>query len=253
MPDQKNTKMDKYGLIGKNIDYSFSRAYFNAKFKTKAIHAEYVNFDLESLEDLTEILKQETQLKGLNVTIPYKEQIIHFLDEVDSHAKAIGAINCIAFCSGKLKGYNTDYIGFKDALLPLLEEHHKKALILGSGGASKAVQYALNQLGITHSLVSRTKTKDVDFIYSEIDQKQMEAHQIIINTTPLGTYPNIDTYPLLAYEYLNEKHILYDLTYNPEITKFLEFGIKHKTKTINGYQMLVNQAEEAWSIWSKAK
>lgn len=253
MLDQKENKMDKYGLIGKNIDYSFSRAYFNEKFKLNKIDAKYVNFDLDSLDDLATILKQETQLKGLNVTIPYKEEIISFLDELDPHAEAIGAVNCIRVESGKLKGYNTDYIGFRDALIPLLEKHHKKALILGSGGAAKAVQYALDELGIEHKTVSRTKTDKTNLTYEDLDKTQLKAHKIIINTTPLGTYPNVDSYPNLAYEHLDEQHILYDLTYNPEITKFLAFGQKQATKTINGYQMLVNQAEEAWKIWSKLK
>ena len=240
----------KYGLIGKDIEYSFSRAYFNNKFKAQHIDAEYLNFDLKQITDFPLVLIDNPSLKGLNVTVPYKELIIPYLDKLDKKAKRIAAVNTIKITKkGKLKGYNTDYYGFKESIRPLLRSHHKSALILGTGGASKAICYALKKLGIDFKLVSRKASKNT-LTYKELSKTHMSEYKIIINCTPIGTIPNIDDCPELPYEYLTESHLLYDLVYNPEETEFLKLGKFHNAQTMNGLSMLRFQAEKAWSIWT---
>jgi shikimate dehydrogenase len=214
-----------YGLVGKSISYSFSEKYFTEKFKKNKIqNCTYKNFDLNNIKDLVSILK-ENDLKGLNITIPYKEQVLSYLDEIEDNAKLIGAINTIKINKDKtLTGYNTDFIGFINTLRPYINSNCKKALILGTGGASKAIEYGLKKLNIESKKISRNKKKG-DLTYLEIDSDLIKEYQIIINTTPLGTYPDIENYPDIPYKYLTKKHICYDLIYNPDETTFLRNNI----------------------------
>ena len=239
-----------YGLVGKSISYSFSEKYFTEKFKKNKIqNCTYKNFDLNNLKDLVSILK-ENDLKGLNITIPYKEQVLSYLDEIEDNAKLIGAINTIKINKDKtLTGYNTDFIGFINTLRPHINSNCKKALILGTGGASKAIEYGLKKLNIESKKISRNKKKG-DLTYLEIDSDLIKEYQIIINTTPLGTYPDIENYPDIPYKYLTKKHICYDLIYNPDETTFLRKSKKKGAITINGLRMLEIQAEESWKIWN---
>lgn len=237
----------QFGLIGKNISYSFSKKYFTQKFKELNItDKEYINFDFLQIEDFLNINFEN--IGGFNVTIPYKKQIIPFLDEVEKEAMQIGAVNTIKIIDAKLIGYNTDVHGFQKSIEPLLQKHHKNALILGTGGASKAVAYVFDKLGIPYQFVSRTLSKKA-ISYSQLTEKTMQKHQVIVNCTPLGTHPNIDNMPNIPYEYITSKHLLYDLIYNPSQTKFLEKGLQKGAIIKNGYEMLVLQAEKSWKIW----
>jgi shikimate dehydrogenase len=242
----------KFGLVGKNIDYSFSKKYFSKKFISEHFtDCEYQNFDLESIDSFPEIIKNNTNLRGLNVTIPYKETIIPYLDFLSAKAAKIGAVNVIRFTKkGKLKGYNTDWYGFKKALKPLLQIHHKNALILGTGGASKAIAFALSELDIHFEFVSREASEKA-INYNRINATTFDNYQIIINCTPLGTSPNVKDCPEIPYEYFTEKHIAFDLIYNPEETQFLKKAKRKGAITKNGMDMLVFQAEKAWKIWNK--
>ena len=244
--------MNKLGLLGKDISYSFSRTYFKKKFENENIkNTSYENFDIENIDLFPSIIKNTKGLKGLNVTIPYKEQVIPFLDKINKKAKAIGAVNTIRITKkGKLVGYNTDCYGFKKTLKPFIKSHHRKALILGTGGASKAIAYTLDEMGITYQYVSRKLSDGVGFSYETLTEDDISDNQIIINSTPLGTFPNIEVCPNIPYHAINEKHILFDLIYNPEETKFLKLGNKNRATTINGLRMLEFQAEKAWSIWN---
>ncbi|MCB0428123.1 MAG: shikimate dehydrogenase [Mangrovimonas sp.] len=244
--------MRKFGLVGKHISYSFSRNYFSTKFETENIkNASYENFDIQSVDDFPSILKKNTEIAGLNVTIPYKETIIPFLDKLDKTARKIGAVNTIRVMdSGKLKGYNTDYFGFKKSLKPFLGKQHQKALILGTGGASKAIAFALNELNIDFVYVSSSGKKTA-ISYEMLDQDWIQSHLIIINCTPLGTFPEIENCPKIPYQFLTENHILYDLIYNPAVTQFLKNGIKKGCTVVNGQRMLELQAEKSWQIWNK--
>lgn len=241
-----------FGLLGKNIGYSFSVSYFAEKFKSLNLEDyEYVNFDIQTIEEFPEIIKNNPNLKGMNVTIPYKEAVIPYLDKISKKAQRIGAVNTIKFTKeGKLKGYNSDFYGFKKSLKPLLEPHHKKALILGTGGASKGVAFALEELGITYTFVSREAT-DQSIGYKLVNATTFDNHQIIINCTPLGTSPNVDAFPPIPYEYFTPKHIAHDLIYNPEETIFLRKAKKQGAKTKNGLEMLRYQAEKSWRIWNE--
>lgn len=242
----------KFGLIGKNISYSFSKKYFTEKFSKELFNdCTYENFDIETIDEFPDILKKNSDLKGLNVTIPYKEVIIPFLDSMSEKAFKIGAVNVIRFTKkGNLKGYNSDWYGFKKSLEPLLQPHHKKALILGTGGASKAVAFALDQLGIFYTFVSREASKNA-IDYSLINATTFDNFQIIINCTPLGTSPNTKEFPPIPYEFFTPKHIAFDLIYNPEQTQFLKKAKKKGAITKNGLEMLIFQAEKAWRIWNK--
>ena len=249
METTKKTKMSEFGLIGKNIDYSFSRGYFNDKFEKEKLAYSYVNFDIHSVSKFPSILKENPRLIGLNVTIPYKESIMPYLDYLSPEAKAIGAVNTIKLQPNKkLIGYNTDYYGFQKSIKPLLDKHHTAALILGTGGASKAIAYAFKQWNIPTSFVSRNK-KDNILSYDDLNEEIIRNHSIIVNTTPLGTYPNIKSYPNIPYSLLTPSHLLYDLTYNPSNTLFMQKGSAQGAKATNGYMMLVEQAEKAWDIW----
>lgn len=250
-----------YGLVGKNIAYSFSKKYFTEKFSAEHFtNCEYQNFDIETIEKFPEILQNNPNLRGLNVTIPYKETVIPFLDQMSDKALKIGAVNVIRFKKNRiLKGYNSDWYGFKKSLQPLLQSHHKNALILGTGGSAKAVAFALEDLDIHYTFVSRdasdtsnnelAKHKKID--YNRINATTFDNFQIVINCTPLGTSPNIKDCPDIPYEYFTDKHIAFDLIYNPEETQFLKKAKKKGAITKNGQEMLIFQAEKAWEIWNK--
>ena len=242
----------RFGLLGRNISYSFSKGHFTNKFNKKKYEGyTYENFDIEEINVLPEIIKNTAHLKGLNVTIPYKEEVIPFLDKLSKKAKKIGAVNTIKVSKkGKLKGYNTDYFGFLKSLKPLLQPHHKKALILGTGGASKGVAFALEELGIEYIFVSR-KASENAIDYSQINAEIFQEYQIIINSTPIGTSPNIEACPDIPYELFSKQHIAYDLIYNPAETQFLKNAATHGAQIKNGLDMLVFQAEKAWEIWNK--
>ncbi|AUP78058.1 shikimate dehydrogenase family protein [Flavivirga eckloniae] len=244
--------MNKLGLLGKDISYSFSRTYFKKKFENENItNTTYENFDIKSIDLFPSIIKNTSDLKGLNVTIPYKEVVMPYLDKVNKKAKAIGAVNTIKVTKkGKLVGYNTDCYGFKKSIEPFLKPHHKSALILGTGGASKAIAYTLKKLGITYQYVSRKQSEGIGFTYDLLTEDAIKQHQIIINCTPLGTFPNVDDCPDIPYQAISNQHILFDLIYNPEETKFLKSGKSNGAITINGLNMLKLQAEKAWSIWN---
>ena len=247
--------MKKYGLLGYPLGHSFSRNYFNQKFEAERIDAEYLNFEIPEIKEIKNVIKENPELNGLNVTIPYKEQVIPYLDDLDEDARLIGAVNVIKFSKGlfgelKLKGYNSDIIGFKQSIEPLLKEHHRKALILGTGGASKAVFQGLKQLGVASTFVSR-KAKEYCITYEEITPKVMEQYSVIVNTTPLGMYPNVNACPDIPYDLLTSDHLLYDLLYNPDETLFMRKGKEKGAVVKNGLEMLLLQAFAAWEIWQK--
>lgn len=241
--------MDKYGLIGKNIDYSFSKGFFTEKFSTEDIAATYQNFDLQEIVEIKKLLKNTKNLKGMNVTIPYKEAVIPFLDEMDPEAQEIGAVNTIKLTKNKLVGYNTDTFGFVKSIFPLLEKHHQKALVLGTGGASKAVIHGLKSLGILPTPVSRTPVQN-GFTYNQLSEEIISQYLLIIDCTPLGTFPNTETCPQIPYQFIGKQHLLYDLTYNPPITQFLANGQRQGATIYNGQKMLEQQAERSWEIWN---
>ena len=243
-------KQHRYGLIGRDIEYSFSRSYFNNKFSKMGLKSSsYENFDIAAIDEFPAIIAKEKNLRGLNVTIPYKESIIPYLDRLDPEASKIGAVNTIEITSEGLVGHNTDVYGFEESLLAHLLEGDTHALILGTGGASKAVAFALNRLKIAFKYVSRNPS-DGQLHYSELNLEIMSGHTVIVNCSPLGTYPNTDQKPDIPYEHVSPKHLLFDLVYNPEITSFMEAGIAQGARTCNGRQMLEFQAEKAWSIWN---
>jgi shikimate dehydrogenase len=246
------TVRKRFGLLGRNISYSFSKGYFTEKFKTENLEGyTYENFDLTSLDEFSASIANTTDLKGINVTIPYKEAIMLHLDSLSKKAARIGAVNTIKFTKkGKLKGYNTDYYGFKKSILPLLKPHHQRALILGTGGASKAIAFALEELGISFTFVSRGgKEKTID--YTSLNAITFDNYQIVINCTPIGTSPDVDASPAIPYDLFTDSHIAYDLIYNPEETQFLRQAKAKGATTKNGYDMLVYQAEKSWEIWNK--
>ncbi|GAA0728874.1 shikimate dehydrogenase [Aquimarina litoralis] len=241
--------MSTYGLLGRDIGYSFSRNYFSTRFEKENLPHHYINFDLKSIEELKEVL-QNKEIHGMNVTIPYKEEVIPYLDTLDPIAKEIGAVNVIKFeNNGKLTGYNSDYYGFTESLKPLLTPKVKKALILGTGGASKAIAYALEKLDIKYTFVSRNPDFK-ELSYNDLDEDIIRDFKLIINCTPLGTHPKVQNHPDIPFEHLGENHILYDLIYNPEETTFMRKGKEKGAKTINGLRMLVLQAERSWEIWN---
>jgi len=249
---EDNDNIRKFGLLGRNIEYSFSRKYFTERFKRDGFqHYSYENFDISDISDFPNVIKNNRDLKGLNVTIPYKEAVIPFLDKMSPNAEKIGAVNTIKFTKkGYLKGYNTDFYGFKKALKPLLKEHHKKALILGTGGASKGVAFALEQLDILYTFVSREANENA-IDYNRINATTFDNYFIVINTTPLGTSPNVKEFPPIPYQFFTKNHIAFDLIYNPEETQFLKKAKKYGAITKNGLEMLAFQAEKSWKIWNK--
>ena len=244
-------KQKIYGLVGRNISYSFSQGYFQKKFADEGlVNHRYLNFDIQDIRELPQIVDEIDGLKGLNVTIPYKEEVIPLLDSLSKNAAIIGAVNTIAITKKGLKGYNTDHYGFRKALKPLLQPYHRKALILGTGGTSKAVAFALRRLKIDYDFVSRNAT-DVIFSYDCVNEEVFADYQIIINTTPLGTFPDVNEAPPVNYRLFTEQHIAFDLVYNPEETSFMKQAKLYGATTSNGYNMLVHQAEKAWKIWNK--
>lgn len=242
--------MSNFGLIGKNIGYSFSKNFFSEKFEKENLPHSYENYDMASLNSLQKIIQNTPNLLGLNVTIPFKEAIIPFLDFIAEDARQIGAVNTLKISDGNiLKGYNTDHYGFQQALQPFLPLQKKSALILGTGGASKAVAFSLKHLGFTYEFVSRNKTS-APLTYSRLDQKIIQNNTLIVNCTPVGTYPKIEEFPAIPYQFLTKNHLLFDLIYNPIETEFLKRGKIQGSKTTNGLEMLKLQAEKAWEIWN---
>ncbi len=243
--------MKRFGLIGYPLEHSFSKEYFTRKFENAGLFDHHYNlFPLKSLREFPLLLNKYQELKGLNVTIPYKTEIITYLDMVDKTAETIGAVNTIRIDEGqRTTGYNTDVLGFMDSLRPLLESYHKKALILGTGGAARAVSYGLEQLEVDYTWVSRSHERG-DVVYTQLDKEIIRQHQIIINATPVGMSPNTDKAPPLPYKAIGEKHLLYDLIYNPKKTLFLERGAEEGATIKNGEEMLYRQAEHAWDIWN---
>ena len=241
-----------FGLLGKNIAYSFSKKYFTKKFNTENLNHQYENIDLDNIDNLTAfLLKNKTNLKGFNVTIPYKQDVFQFLDQIDTVAQEIGAVNCVKIIVNQhLKGFNTDAYGFEQSILPLLKKRHKKALILGTGGASKAVAYTFNKLQIEYKFVSRNPQKN-QLSYSSLTKDIIKEYKVIVNTTPLGTKgKSEDECANIPYQYIGKNHLLYDLIYNPKKTLFLKKGKKKGAKTKNGLKMLKLQADKSWEIWN---
>ena len=239
----------RFGLVGKNISYSFSKGYFSHKFEKLGLDGHtYENFDLSNIKEFQDLLAHN-KLSGLNVTIPYKEQVIPFLDLLEGPAEKIGAVNTIKFTPTKIIGYNTDVFGFQESLQKKLKLHHGNGLILGTGGASKAIAFVFEQLGIDYSFVSR-KAQEHQFSYQELNEHIIKSHQIIVNCTPLGTFPNIHDKPDIPYQFIGPGHLLFDLIYNPEKSTFLESGEAMGAEIQNGALMLQYQAEEAWRIWN---
>lgn len=246
--------MNKYGLIGYPLDHSFSARYFAEKFERESLHnSGYINFPLSDIIGLHELIRREVNLRGLNVTIPYKEKILPFLNSIDDDAKRVGAVNTIKIARQKddiqLYGYNTDIIGFRKSLIHYLNPQINKAIILGSGGASKAVIFVLKSLNIDYLLVSRRRQHPF-LKYEDLNEEIMESSRLIINTTPLGTFPDIDACPPIPYEFLREGHVMYDLVYNPHETLFLRKSKAMGAKIKNGLEMLELQAEASWKIWN---
>lgn len=239
-----------FGLIGRNIAYSFSRGYFKEKFRKLGLEDHvYLNFDMENIGEFTKVIERNPSLAGLNVTIPYKEAIIPYLKTLDPVSEEIGAVNTIKITPEGLLGYNTDVYGFEKALLPFLKPHHQKSLILGTGGASKAVAYVLNKLKIGYQYVSR-KPGNGTLNYEDLDPDIIASHQLIVNCTPLGTFPDVALKPMIPYSSLNSRHLLFDLIYNPEKTTFLKEGEKRGATISNGLKMLELQADRSWEIWN---
>jgi shikimate dehydrogenase len=242
--------MRKFGLIGYPLGHSFSKGYFTHKYELEGIKdATYENFELAQIDEFPQLLQAHPNLIGLNVTIPHKQAIIPFLDDIDFSALMIRAVNTVKFTKGKTKGYNTDYIGFRDSIRPLIQPHHTKALVLGTGGSSKAVVFALTQMGIEVQQVSR-EPKDALIGYRALTEELLKAHTVIVNTTPLGTWPDVEGAPEIPYQYLTNQHLLFDLVYNPAETLFLQKGKAQGAIVKNGQEMLELQAEAAWKIWN---
>ncbi len=244
----------EFGLIGKTLSHSFSKNYFDNKFQLLHLNAcIYSNFELENIESITDLIQSHPNLKGLNVTIPYKEKVIPFLDELSLDAKEIGAVNCIQIKNKKLIGHNTDVYGFSQSLKPFLDVNHERALILGTGGAAKAVAHVLQKIGVPVFFVTSANTKKTEntFFYDEINERVMNAFKLIVNTTPLGTFPNINECPPLPYEFFTPQHLAYDLIYNPGETKFLRQASQQGAIVVNGLSMLQLQAEKSWEIWNQ--
>lgn len=250
----ENDEKAIYGLIGFPLTHSFSKNYFNQKFESENINAEYINFEIPDISFFADILIKVNNIKGCNVTIPYKEQVIPYLDELDDAAAEVGAVNVIKFVEDfdevKLIGYNSDVIGFSDSIEPLIGTNDMYALILGTGGASKAVAYALKELGISVTFVSRSKKGNNCITYDDLDASIMKKNTIIVNTTPLGMYPNVENAPNIPYNLLNESHLCYDLIYNPDETKFMKLAKKQRARVKNGLEMLLLQAFASWNIWN---
>ncbi len=245
--------MNSYGLIGFPLGHSFSEQYFTKKFEEECLPGNIFRlFPIRHISDLPSLLQTETDLKGLAVTIPYKESVIPFIDSLQGDAQQIAAVNCIKISGKILTGYNTDVTGFEMSLIPLIDKSKIKALVLGNGGSSKAVQFALKRMGVDFLVVSRAVNSRAGFIeYNTIDEKMLSEYRLIINCTPVGMYPNINEYPQIPYQHIHDGNILYDLIYSPEQTLFLKKGQEKGATIKNGFEMLVLQAEENWRIWNE--
>ncbi len=245
-----------FGLIGFPLGHSFSVSYFSEKFSREGIQASYRNFPLKNIAEFKELVVSEQGLAGLNVTVPYKEQILPYLDALSETARNIKAVNTICFCRKEgrhvLVGHNTDVIGFERSLEEHLKDRHNAALVLGTGGSSKAVVYVLERLGMEYSLVSRSRGED-RISYDELDDEMVANHPVIINTTPLGMHPDTDFFPSIPYQAITPEHLLFDLIYNPEKTAFLFKGEERGARCVNGYDMLGYQAEASWEIWNRKR
>jgi len=247
-------RLKLYGLIGYPLGHSFSVPFFTRKFKEEDIHSEYRNFPLKDISDFEQLVKAEPQLEGLNVTVPYKQKIIPYLDALSNTARIIQAVNTICFCrqEGRLAliGHNTDVIGFERSLNEHIKKHHTSALVLGTGGSSKAVTFVLEQMGIPFQMVSRTRGEG-RISYEELGEGLVEKSRLIINTTPLGMHPDIEAFPPIPYGAITTDHLLFDLIYNPKKTRFLAMGEESGADIVNGYDMLVYQAEGSWERWNR--
>jgi shikimate dehydrogenase len=247
--------MPKFGLIGYPLSHSFSKSYFNEKFRREGLSDHhYELYPLEHIEQFPALLERNPELVGINVTIPYKRAVISYLDELDEGAEAIGAVNCIHRVNERLVGYNTDVFGFQSTLVNFLQKYNKskvplKALVFGTGGAAQAVVFTLRELGISFKLVSRTK-KAGQLTYPELTEKHIQEYLLLINTTPLGMSPKVDDAPAIPYSAITVKHLLYDLIYNPEKTVFLQRGESAGAAIMNGLEMLYAQADKNWEIWT---
>lgn len=244
--------MKTYGLIGFPLTHSFSQQYFTEKFQREGItDCTYEVYPIQSVNALNDLIKSTPNLSGLNVTIPYKQSILHHLNSVKEIPFGLKACNCIKIKEGKTYGYNTDITGFEKSLLPYLKQYHNKALILGNGGAAEAVKFVFDKLNISYKIVSRKIHDGSELTYGDLNKAIIEENKLIVNTTPLGTFPNIDDCPEIPYQFLTPQHFLYDLVYNPEKTLFLQKGEACGTSIKNGYEMLILQAEESWRIWNE--
>jgi shikimate dehydrogenase len=242
--------MKRYGLIGYPLTHSLSQQYFTDKFSQEGIDDYmYERFSIPSINDLHTILNTHKDLCGFNITIPYKKEVLAFLTERSKAVEEVGACNCVKIEGQNLIGYNTDVIGFENSLLPFLKPTHNQALVLGTGGAALAIVYVLQKLGIAYKYVSRSAAEG-QFCYNDLDASVMELHTLIINTTPLGMFPNIDACPNIPYQLLTPEHHLFDLTYNPAESTFLAKGKQMGATIQNGQQMFVEQAEQSWRIWN---
>lgn len=243
--------MRLFGLIGNPLAQSFSKKYFSAKFEREGINdCRYELFELPTIDDLPRLLADEPQLQGLNVTIPYKKLVIPYLDDLDEDCAVIQACNCIRFTGGRLIGYNTDATGFEKTFVPQLQPIHDKVLILGKGGATAAIEFVIRRLGLEFATVSRTLNTGADFTYDQLDGDMISEYKVIINTTPLGSFPAVDACPDIPYGFISSSHYLYDVVYNPAESLFLKKGKARGAVTMNGYDWLIVQAEESWKIWN---
>lgn len=245
--------MKKYGLVGHPLGHSFSKSFFERLFVQLGWdgQCEYLNFDLPHRQQVRELVESQS-IRGLSVTIPYKRDVLEFVDRLTPEARAVGAVNCIEFRDGVSIGHNTDVIGFRDSLVEFLDgQRVERALILGTGGAALAVRYALEELDIQCSFVSRSQTNAAGYGYGQLDSTIMQAHKLIVNTTPLGMWPNTDSAPEIPFEELTDNHYLYDLVYNPEVTRFMAQGASQGARVMGGLRMLHLQALASWEIWNK--
>ena len=245
-----NERMDKYGIIGFPLGHSFSKGFFTEKFAREGIDAQYLNFEIPDATMLKDILRENPELRGLNVTLPHKQAVIPLLDELSDEAREIGAVNVIRVREGKLKGFNSDIIGFTESIKPLLQPHHTKALILGTGGASRAIRVGLSRLGIEWTYVTRSPREGM-FAYSDLTPEVIKEYSVIVNCSPVGMFPKVDQAPAIPYELLTQKHLLFDLVYNPEDTLFMKKGREQGAIVKNGLEMLHLQAIASWEFWNE--
>ena len=242
--------MDKYGIIGNPLGHSFSKGFFTEKFAKEAIDAQYLNFQIPEIGKLTEVLQENPELRGINVTLPYKTEVIPFLDELSDEVREIGAVNVVQIRNGHLKGFNSDIIGFTRSIQPLLKPHHRKALILGTGGASRAIRVGLTRLGLEWKYVSRTPREGM-ITYEDITAETLREYEVIVNCSPVGMFPKVDECPAIPYEFLTQDNLLYDLVYNPENTLFMKKGALQGAVVKNGLEMLHLQAIASWEFWNE--